>query len=66
MASYEQVVDEEVDEGQTVPVIYEDEDDSSEESEDLETDQDDSDEERSNEAFEGVSDIEGCNNMMSE
>ncbi|KAL2332441.1 hypothetical protein Fmac_020022 [Flemingia macrophylla] len=54
------VVDE-VDEGETVPVFYEDED-SAEESEDLESDQDDSDEEGS----EGVSDIEESNDMMSE
>lgn len=40
MVSFEQVVDEEVDEGQTVPVIYEDNDDSEEEdSEALDTDQ---------------------------
>ncbi|RDX96950.1 WD repeat-containing protein 43, partial [Mucuna pruriens] len=57
---YTGVVDE-VDEGQTVPVIYEDEDDSEEESEALETD-----EEGSDEAFEGVSDIEESNDMMSE
>ncbi|TKY48103.1 WD repeat-containing protein 43 [Spatholobus suberectus] len=63
---YTRIVDEEVDEGQTVPVIYEDEDDSAEESEALETDQDHSDEERSDEAFEGVSDIEESNDIMSE
>ncbi|RZB62399.1 hypothetical protein D0Y65_039626 [Glycine soja] len=51
---YTGVADEEVDEGQTVPVIYED--DSSEESGDLETD----------EAFEVFSDIEESNDMMSE
>ncbi|XP_020223576.1 WD repeat-containing protein 43 [Cajanus cajan] len=62
---YTRVVDdEEVDEGETVPIIYEDED-SAEESEDLESDQDDSDE-GSIEAFEGVSDIEESNDMMSE
>jgi len=54
LASFGQVADEEVDEGQTVPVIYED--DSSEESGDLETD----------EAFEVFSDIEESNDMMSE
>ena len=59
LASFGQVADEEVDEGQTVPVIYED--DSSEESEELETDEDDNDE-----AFEGFSDIEDINDMMSE
>ncbi|KAK7325215.1 hypothetical protein VNO77_29373 [Canavalia gladiata] len=63
---YTSVVDEEVDDGQTVPVIYEDKDDSEEESEASETDQDGNDGEQSDESFEGVSDIEGSNDTMME
>lgn len=63
---FEQVVDDEVDEnGTTVPVVYEDKDESDEEeSEDaMETDQDREDEEASDEAFDGVDDIEGSDGM---
>ncbi|KAJ1392169.1 WD40/YVTN repeat-like-containing domain superfamily [Sesbania bispinosa] len=61
---YSGVIDKEVDEVQTVPVIYEDKD-SEEESEDaMETDQDGEDGEQSDEAFDGVSDIEGSDDMM--
>lgn len=63
MVSFEQVVDEEVDEGQTVPVIYEDNDDSEEEdSEALDTDQNGEYEEESDD----VSDSEECVDMMCE
>ncbi|XP_027341718.1 WD repeat-containing protein 43-like [Abrus precatorius] len=63
---YSRVIDEEVGDGQTVPVIYEDKDDSEEESEALETHQDSNGEEQSDEAFEEVSDIEESNDMMDE
>ena len=64
----EQVFDEEVDEDKTVPVIYEDKDDSEEESDDaMETDQDSNDDQQSDEgAVDSVSDIEGTDDMMSE
>ncbi|XP_027344525.1 WD repeat-containing protein 43-like isoform X2 [Abrus precatorius] len=59
---YTRVVDEEVDEGEIVPVIYEDKDDSEEESEDaMETDQD---EQQSDEAFDGVSDIDASDDIL--
>ncbi|XP_057454205.1 uncharacterized protein LOC130745828 isoform X2 [Lotus japonicus] len=61
---YSGVINEEVDEVETVPVIFEDKDDSEEdESEDddaMETDQDSKDEE----AFDDVSDIEGNDDIM--
>ncbi|KAI4355714.1 hypothetical protein L6164_004461 [Bauhinia variegata] len=61
---YAGVIDEEADEGQTVPVIYEDKDDSEEESEDaMETDQE---EQQSDQEFDGDSDIEGSDDEMSE
>lgn len=64
VVSFEQVINEEVDEVETVPVIFEDKDDSEEdESEDddaMETDQDSKDEE----AFDDVSDIEGNDDIM--
>ncbi|XP_061349657.1 uncharacterized protein LOC133294905 [Gastrolobium bilobum] len=66
---YTRVVDEEGDESETLPVsfeIYEDKDDSGEESEALETDQDGTYEEQSDEAFNGVSDIEEIDDMMSD
>ena len=63
--SSEQVIDE-VDEGPTVPVIYEDRYDSEGESEALETDQESEDGEQSDEAFDGVSDIERNDDMMSD
>lgn len=62
----EQVVDEEVEEnGTTVPVVYEDQDESDEEESDeaMETDQDSKDEEASDEAFDGVSDVEVIDGM---
>ncbi|KAK7255280.1 hypothetical protein RIF29_28687 [Crotalaria pallida] len=63
---YTGVIEEEVDEGETIPVIYEDKD-SDEESEDaMETDQDSEDEQQSEEAFDDVSDIEGSDDMMGE
>ncbi|TKY64539.1 WD repeat-containing protein 43 [Spatholobus suberectus] len=61
---YTGVIDEEEDEGEMVPVIYEDKD-SDEESEDaMETDQDSQDEEQQSEEAFGVSDIDGSNDMM--
>jgi U3 small nucleolar RNA-associated protein 5 len=64
----EQVVDEEVDKNTpTMPVIYEDKDESDEEnSEDaMETDaEDEKDEEVSDDEFEGVSDTEGSDGMI--
>lgn len=59
--SLQQVVDDALEEDETVtPVIYEDNDESEEESEDaMETDQDSKEEE----AFEGLSDIEGSDGM---
>ena len=63
--SWTQVVDDDIEENATtVPVIYEDEDESDEEkSEDaMETDQDINDEEASV-AFDGVSDIEGSDGL---
>lgn len=63
VVSFEQVINEEVDEVETVPVIFEDKDDSEDESEDddaMETDQDSKDEE----AFDDVSDIEGNDDIM--
>ncbi|XP_041018788.1 WD repeat-containing protein 43 [Juglans microcarpa x Juglans regia] len=63
---YTGVVDDEVEEnGTTVPVVYEDKDESDEEeSEDaMETDQDREDEEASDEAFDGVDDIEGSDGI---
>ncbi|KAG2723047.1 hypothetical protein I3760_02G154800 [Carya illinoinensis] len=63
---YTGVVDEEVEEnGTTVPVVYEDEDESDEEEseEAMETDRDSKDEEASDEAFDSVSDIEVIDGM---
>ncbi|OIW19882.1 hypothetical protein TanjilG_27273 [Lupinus angustifolius] len=63
---YSGVIEEEVDEGEIIPVIYEDKD-SEEESEDaMETDQDSEDGQQSDEAFDDVSDIEGSGDMMGE
>lgn len=66
MVSFEQVLDEEVDEVETVPIIYVDTDDSEgEESEDvMETDQDSKDGELSDEALDNLNDIEGSDGMM--
>lgn len=64
---YTGVIDEEVDEVETVPFIFEDNDESEEDSEDaMETDQDNKDEEQSDgEAFDGgLSDIEGSDGML--
>lgn len=64
---YTGVVDDEVDENDIpVPVVYEDKDESDEEeSEDaMETDQDSEDGNSSDEALDGVSDIEGSDGMM--
>ncbi|KAK7349149.1 hypothetical protein VNO77_06287 [Canavalia gladiata] len=61
---YAGVIEDEVDE-EIVPVIFEDNDDSEEESEDaMETDQDNIDEQQSDEAFDGVSDIDGSDDGM--
>jgi hypothetical protein len=61
----EQVLDEEVDEVETVPIIYVDTDDSEAESEDvMETDKDSKDGELSDEAFDNLSDIEGSDGVM--
>ncbi|RDY04421.1 WD repeat-containing protein 43, partial [Mucuna pruriens] len=61
---YTGVIDEEVDEGDMVPVIYEDKD-SEESSEDaMETDQDSQDEEQSEEKFDGASDNDESDDMM--
>ncbi|OIW11917.1 hypothetical protein TanjilG_18190 [Lupinus angustifolius] len=64
---YSGVIEEEVDEGETIPVIYEDKD-SEEESEDdaMETDQDSKGDQQSDEAFGDVSDIDGSDDMMGE
>ncbi|GAU22312.1 hypothetical protein TSUD_261120 [Trifolium subterraneum] len=62
---YTGVLDEEVDEVETVPIIYVDTDDSEAESEDvMETDKDSKDGELSDEAFNDLSDIEGSDGMM--
>ncbi|KAI5392521.1 uncharacterized protein LOC127107611 isoform X2 [Lathyrus oleraceus] len=63
---YTGVLDEEVDEVETVPIIYVDTDDSEgEESEDvMETDQDSKDGELSDEALDNLNDIEGSDGMM--
>ncbi|KAK2378680.1 WD repeat-containing protein [Trifolium repens] len=62
---YTGVLDEEVDEVETVPIIYVDTDDSEAESEDvMETDKDSKDGELSDEAFDNLSDIEGSDGMM--
>lgn len=68
MVSFEQVLDEEVDEVETVPIIYVDTDDSEgEESEDvMETDKDSKDGELSDEAFDELGDIEGSADGMME
>ena len=70
MVPFEQVIDVEEDEGEAVPVIYEDKDDSEEESEEedtMETDQHSKHEDQSDEeAFDGDSDIEGTDDMMEE
>ncbi|KAJ1413405.1 WD40/YVTN repeat-like-containing domain superfamily [Sesbania bispinosa] len=61
---YSGVIDKEVDEVQTVPVIYEDKDSEEEFEDAMETDQDSEDGEQSDEALDGVSDIEGSDDMM--
>ncbi|KAI4329309.1 hypothetical protein L6164_021591 [Bauhinia variegata] len=64
---YTGVIDDEADEDQTVPVIYEDKDDSEEEYEDaMETDQDIQDEEQPDQEFDGDSNIEGSDDIVSE
>ncbi|XP_045830120.1 WD repeat-containing protein 43-like [Trifolium pratense] len=62
---YTGVLDEEVDEVETVPIIYVDTDDSEAESEDvMETDKDSNDGELSDEGFDNLSDIEVSDGMM--
>lgn len=62
---YTGVLDEEVDEVETVPIIYVDTDDSDRESEDaMDTDKDSKDGELSDEAFDNLSDVEGSDGMM--
>ncbi|CAJ2653322.1 WD repeat-containing protein 43-like [Trifolium pratense] len=62
---YTGVLDEEVDEVETVPIIYVDTDDSEAESEDvMETYKDSKDGELSDEGFDNLSDIDGSDGMM--
>ncbi|CAJ1951243.1 unnamed protein product [Sphenostylis stenocarpa] len=63
---YSAVIDEEDDEGEVVPVIFEDKDSSEEESDEdaMETDQDVTDEEQPEQDFDGVSDIDANDDMM--
>ncbi|KAK7250760.1 hypothetical protein RIF29_33416 [Crotalaria pallida] len=56
---YTGVIEEEVDEGETIPVIYEDKDSEDESDDAMETDQDSEDEKQSGQAFDDVSDIDG-------
>ncbi|CAL0308779.1 unnamed protein product [Lupinus luteus] len=64
---YSGVIEEEVDEGEIIPVIYEDKDSEEESEEDaMETDEDSEDEQQSDEAFDDVSDIEGSDDIMGE
>lgn len=59
------MLDEEVDEVETVPIIYVDTDDSERESEDaMDTDKDSKDGELSDEAVDNLSDVEGSDGMM--